>query len=592
MDILKQELDALPEPAQRLRAAGRPMRLEELFPGADNATVREQFAAGKRVSYNSGRSDRREMSAIQDADGYVVGMAMVSRQSERSFDLVKLFKDFEAASDKREQMIPVLYRVYQGEGMLNNAINKLAGLVSHEGRLYVKHAKRGKRKQQVVKEELSRGLDFWLTHLNARASDAPITGARGATAVMEQGTRQALIEGSFIGYGYDHQVNIPSIGKTWTLPMHVQSISSQFIEVPDWSSGSGLEQFYWKPPRSLVNKIRSTKEPEQRKVLEQAFPKDALATLAKEGKLLLDPQRVMHVKHRGVDFEPFGESFLGPVMSDIAYKRALQQLDFVTIDSLVNRIVIIKVGSDDPDSPYHALETAQMRLQVLEQVMGEPGPNMQILWAGPDIDIVEVGAHNKVLEIDGRHEIAVERMLLSMGVPRALLDGGDASGQVWAGYEGLRETLRAMVNNWANCWTTMGERVAANNGYEDVELVYTPVRSVLADQTAGANLALNARRTGVYSLRRTIGELGGNFDAERRNRLLEKGYDPDGDPSALPTDEEIFMPPAGQPGDTRSLDPDGNVKKPGEPAGRPPNEETTNTDRERELENRNPRDSK
>src|SRR5690606_33326521 len=122
----------------------------------------------------------------------------------------------------------------------------------------------------------------------------------------------------------------------------------------------------------------------------------------------------------------------------------------------------------------------------------------------PDIDVVEVGAHESILDIDGRHEIAIERLLLSMGIPRALLDGGNATGEVWAGYEGLRETLRSLQNNWAACWVTMAERIAALNGYDDVELVYTASRSVLADQTAGADLALRARKAGGMSLRRFV----------------------------------------------------------------------------------------
>jgi hypothetical protein len=588
---MDENISDLPEWVQRFHVNNRPVTVDELLPGEDYVAARGALKSNKVYEYTDFRTGAKKSIGAVVKDGYVMALAAVNRKPQRSFDFVRDITDFTQSVNNRQDNIPVLYRIYKNEGMVNNGVNKLAGLVSHEGRIYVKNAKKGKKKASRAKEELSRALDFWLSHVNARPSDAPITGARGATQIMEQGTRQCLIEGSYIGYSYDHKIKVPSLeGKEWNMPMFIQSISTQFIQTPDWAAGTGLEEFYWTPTRELINVIRSKKETEEKKVLEQAFPKEVLRELQESGRLALDRERVYHVKHRGTDFTSFGESYIEPLVADIAYKRALQQLDFVTIDSLVNRIVIIKVGSDNPSSDYHNLEAAQLRVQALERVVGDPGPNMQIIWAGPDIEIIEVSAHDSILSIDGRHAIAVERMLLSMGIPRALLDGKDATGQVWAGYEGLRETLRALLNNWVSCWTTAAERIAVLNGFDDVELVYTPTRNVLADQTAGADLALKAMRAGLMSRRRAVGEIGGNFEAERRNLLIERGYDPDGNEDSLPTDEEIFAPPVGFPGDTRNND-DGDLVRPGEP-GRPRDTERIDLEDERDTENRNPRDGK
>lgn len=583
---VKKEVEDLPIWVQRFKANNRPAKLEEILPGDEYAGVRAALNDNKPYKYTNVLTGTEHSIKAVTRDGYVVSMAAVSRRPQRSYDFVRDIIDFTESAQARKDTIPVLYRVYKNCGPANNAINKGAGLVSHEGRLYVKNAKKGKVKAAKVKEELSRVLDYWMTNLNMKAPDAPITGARGASMLMEQGSRQAMVEGSYIGYAYDQTIKIPSLdGKAWKLPMYIQSMSTQFIEIPEWSVGTGLEQFYWAPPRDMVNKLRNPANPEEKKLIDQAFPSDVLSEIQRNGRVLLEPERVIHVKHRGLDTEAFGESFLEPLMPDIAYMRALQQLDFVTIDSLVNRIVIIKVGSDKPDSAYHNLEVAQARVQALEGIVSDPGPNMQVLWAGPDIEVIEVGAHNKILEIDGRHDIAIERLLLAMGFPRALLDGKDATGQVWAGYEGLRETLRAMQHNWASCWVSLGYRIAANNGYDDVELVYQPSRSMLADMTAGADLALKARKAGGMSIRRFIGELGGNFEAERRNRLIEMGLDPDEVDENLPTDDEIFAPPIGMPGDTRT-DQDGNVVDPDGDPGRPRDTEREDLSPERDKEKR------
>jgi hypothetical protein len=375
--------------------------------------------------------------------------------------------------------------------------------------------------------------------------------------------------------------------------MFLQTMPSQFIEQSETLIGTGLEQFYWKPPRSIIKNLKNPKNAEEAEIIRKAFPPEWLSQLEKNGKVLLPGDSVVHVKHRSVEFEAFGESFIEPLLADIAYKRALQQLDFVTIESLINRIVIIKVGSDNENSAYHNLETAQERVKVMNRLYDDTGPNMHIIWAGPDIEVVEVSAHESILDIDGRHEISHERMRMGMGIPQALLDGTEATGQIWAGYEGYRETLRGMGNAWAQAWTALGERVAANNGYEDVELEYIPNAGMLADQSAAADLAIKRRKEGLSSLRTTINATGGVFEVERRNRIIEKGLDPDGPEEALPTDEEIFSTPFGQPGETRT-DPNSPFAQDPDPSaeGRPKDSEVVKTKRERPRENRNPRDGK
>lgn len=587
----EQDVKDLPEWMQGLQGSRRPPKLEELFPGDSNASIRTDFSTkGKHTTSRNGK----EVTYVADVrDGYVLATAAVSRTPSKSYDFVKDIGDFATVKGtKREQKIPVYHEIYKNEGMINNGINRSASLVSTEGTFSVQGARQGRRPKIKARDEISMAMQYWSKYVNANpAGEGPVTGARGISAIMEQGTRQALIEGSFIGYMHDSSVNVPSLGSSWDLPMWIQSISSAHIEIPEVFVGTGLEQFFWKPPRTFITKLRSSLRDEQLKeIIEQSFEKEILDQLFDVGKVLLDRTRVIHIKHRGTDINAFGDSFIEPCMASIAYKRSLQQLDFVTIESLINRIVIVKVGSDKPDSDYHNLETAQSRLNVLKTLYGEAdGPNMHILWAGPDIDVIEVSAHDAILDIDDRHRIAENRVIMDMGVPKSLLDGSAGGGQVWASYEGYREALRSMLNQWVQALTALGERSAARNNFQDVELVYVPTKSVLADQTAGADLALRAHRSGLASLRRTIGEVGGDYDAERRNRLLEMGLNPDDSPENLPPDTEIFTPPAGLPGDTHVND-QGGVRDPGGEPGRRPDSQREDLGDERDLENRNPRD--
>lgn len=576
----------LPEYLKKFRETGRSrlVKLEELFPGDQNRGLRASLEAN-----GVGRRGKEKISAVTNSDGYVMAMgASVSRTSDSAYSaLSQNINDFALDTTKRSDKIPVLYRIYRNEGMVNNAVNKSSALVAPMGNFYVRRAKLGKRPQTKVREELESGLQYWSMNVNKRPDDGAVTSAHGLSQIMEQGTRQALIEGSFIGYMHWGQMYIPSLGKKIKVPTFIQAMSSQYIEVV--LPGTGLEQFVWAPPRQLINSILNAKG-DDKKLVDKAYDKEFLAELKKNGKARLTASNVIHVKNRSVDFEQFGESFIEPALSDIAYKRALQNLDYVTIDSLVNRIVIVAVGSDNEKSDYHNLETAQARILGLEGMYDDAaGPNMHILWAGPDIKVIEVGAHDSILNTDGRFDIAHERIRLALGVPKSLLDGTDAGGQIWAGYEGYRETLRGIQDSWSKAWSNVGNRIAEENGFKDYELIYIPNSSTLSDKTAEANLILNAHKSGVASLRRVVAATGGDYEAERRNRLMEKGYDPDEDPKNLPTDEEIFTAPMGLPGQT--TDSEGNVSRPGSEPGRPANEERTSTKPERAPENKRPNDA-
>jgi hypothetical protein len=569
--------------------AAKKIDLDDIYPPQEE--FHRQNIRDNGITHEVNDVGERMTSAVTaDKHGYIWSTAAkVNRKPQKSYDYIKTVSDYSLiGTESREEKIDLFHKIYSVEGFISNAINASAALVSAEGNFYVRRAKSGNRKSSKVKDELQIILDHWKRNVNARNDEGPVTSASGLSSIISQGARQALIEGSWIGYLNDFKVNVPNLGRKYLLPMYVQSLTTKNITVPDALQGTGLEEFLWEVPKEIIQQIEKNKDDRIKDTLNKAFPKEMLAEIKKYGNIHLQRDRIWHVKHRGMDTSVFGESFIEPIVGDLAYKRSLQALDFVTIESMINRILILKVGSDNPDSQYHNLEAAHMRLQTLKKLYNTTDPSMTILWAGPDIDVLDVGVHDKIAELDGRWKIAMERILYSMGVPKSLLIGEGGGGQVWAGYEGYKETLRAMQNAFAQSLSAIGERIAEQNGFDGVEVSFIFNRSVLADQTANANLALNARRAGLGSLRTTIPALGGDFETERRNRILEMGLDPDSD--TLPPDDVIFSVPMGMPGDTRT-DEEGNLVDPGRDpeAGRPTNKETTSTQPERAPQ-RNPRD--
>lgn len=916
----------VPKEMRDLLVKGHPVHLDQLFTGNNSSTTKELLMKQGFATLPNQKGGTTDVSAVVDEDGYVWSLAArVPRSPGKSINYLKDVQDFQVSqANDRALQIPTWYKIYKSEGIINNSINKSSALVSSEGSFYVRRARQKNRKVNAVEDELQILLDFWKRNVNSKTEGGPVSSARGLPSIIAQGSRQAMIEGSWIGYMHDVDVYVPQLGKNYTLPMYIQSLSTEFIEIPAVFVGTGYEQFLWTPPSTVATLITEgdTEDERLKETLKNAFSPELGKELEEYGNIMLDPTRVIHVKHRGVDIEPFGEcydstteiltrnrgwvlfseldgteevatrspegvfewqvptkiveeeyngdmysfnsrsvdllvtpnhrmlvsgrnkalgvgtenpevvvtaeelaqnnnhhvgipmtsvwhgeevgtqtlmvpgserahvvemsgddycafmgaylsegnlrhqggveinqfdtsdawdmynellvnrlgacfynnnkegnqkkgvfhlakkaygehckefgrtsydkvipevimnatkeqlrifwdyfiagdgnkrqyserqrgsqpvlrtkatttsrrmadqlveiaqklgmsasvttkparrsmimgkerniresyvvrcrysermsvkaekvsysgtihcvsvpngiiyvrrngkpawsgnSFIEPIVSDLAYKRALQALDFVTIESMVNRLMIVKVGSDDPQSEYHNLEFAQKRLMALKNLFSNVDPTMTMLWAGPDIDVIDVGVHGKVAELDGRYETIHKRMMTSIGVPEALLTG-NAAGQVWAGYEGYRETLRAMQHSFAQHLISVGERIANSNGFEGVEVTFEFDRTLLADQNANANLALKARRDGLYSLRRSVSALGGDYQTERRNRLIEMGIDPDA--GEVPTDDEIFSPPFGLLGETR-VNQDGSISKPGQEAGRP-----------------------
>ena len=567
-----------PEVTEAMRNINRPATLKELFPNNESLQAALKDKGFARTA-NGG-----QFGVITDKDGYVTAIAArISRTPSKSYDLVSSISDFATTtSEDRASKIDLYTQIYHKEGLVNNAVNKTAALVSANGDFHVQRARKGNRKVANVEDELIAVLNYWKKNVNARGLDAAVTGARGLPAILNQATRQALIEGSWIGYSQEKNVDIPSLSKTYMLPMFLQTMSTKYIVMPEGLVGTGLELFYWKPPRNIINQITNPRDKNVKKVFEDAFNRETTTELKKDGQLLLEKERVYHVKHRGLETEAFGESFIEPAIADLAYKRALQALDYVIVESMINRILIIKVGSDDPTSDYHNLEFSQKRLSLLERMFDTVDPAMTILWAGPDISVIDVGVHGQLPELGTRYEYAQNRLIYSLGVPIPLLIG-QAQGQAWAGYEGYKETLRELQNTFAQMLVAIGERIAAENGFEGVELGFEFERSILADQTAAADLSLRVRKAGLSSIRKSVSDLGGDFESERRNRRIERGLEPDGFGDV--TDEELFAAPLGMPGDTR-VSPDGNVTDPGGDGGRPPNTQREDLQPERDVEKR------
>jgi hypothetical protein len=256
-------------------------------------------------------------------------------------------------------------------------------------------------------------------------------------------------------------------------------------------------------------------------------------------------------------------------MGGIAYKRGIEALDLVSMQNLINRLTIVMVGSSDPKSPYSKSDVAAARAALMQSFFEDPGPNMTIIWQGDDVTVTDVGAHHDVLGLDERHHIAEGKIKIAIGVPEALLSGTTSDGKSagWAASIGAAAELAELQNGFASAWTTIGNRIANENGFVDIDLVFEFDNSLMVDKGDEWNHLRNDAIAGLISIKTFVQGRGYDFDAEYVQRCVERGLDPD--PETVPA-IMVFTPLAGLPGQgvTNTPPTDGGATV--DPAGPPP----------------------
>jgi hypothetical protein len=522
--------------------------LEGLLPGQQWAGMRAQLQRDGLAMYVDPTSGLESvLIADVTSDGRILGLAAaMPRNTGKSIDFIKEIADFQdtitSTQTSRKDAVQLFHKVYRAEGIVNNAINKMAALVASTGSFKVRSVKgqqgRSSGKNTEILQQL---LDWWVDNVNARSDSGVITGDRGVTSFLNRGARLSMIEGDHFARHFwpKKKVDVPNVG-AFSLPMNLQTFSASTIETPDLP-GTNYEILYWVPPQSLVNLLRTPPDQNVKKLLDQIFPSDVKSALLKDGKVFLDPSLMLHVQHRGTGISTFGESAIEPVLSDIRYKRALDALEITTITNLINRMVIVKVGSDNKDSAYHTAEVSESRLLRLQRAMQKVGTSATILWPGPDIDVIEVSAHEGVLDLNDRFRIAERRILMALGVPAVLMigEGGDGKAVGYAAALAVAAQLKDIQNQYANALRGIAEAIAEENGFDGVDVVWEYHENLLDDKAAAAELILKVFQLGLADTQTAVEELGFEYDQikDRQDKDVAAGYkeQPFGPPPAALT---------------------------------------------------------
>jgi hypothetical protein len=503
-----------------------PVPLTTAFAGDTFNEFRTNIKKEGVASYRDSRGEEHWIGMELDENDNVLHIAAtIPRTPSKAQDFLQQVAEFQNVSEDRIQQINLFRKIASGEGIVHNAINKVTALVATDGSFKVRRIKgvRGKGGDKRA-DEFRELLKFWVENVNSPGEEGTVTGGRGIKSFISQGVRQALIEGDHFARTNWSKITVPALkNQKFSLPINIQTFGGDVIDIPVEAAALNIDWIDWVPPQTVIQSLEKPSSPEMKKEIERLIPKDVQQELKKrEGRYRLNPQLMAHIKHRGTMSQPYGESFIRSALSSIAYKRSLMALDIVTIENLLNRLLIIKIGSDNPESIYHKQEVSSRRVKTLENMMRKVGPHSTILWAGPDIEIEEAGAHSKILEMDGRYQMANSMIRSDLGTPSALLtgEGADGKASALAAIIAVAAQIQELQDQYGQTLRTWAQRIGGENGFEDVDVTWEFKQNPLINRMETLNAMLQAYQLGVLPVRVVI-EDGFGLDFEAAVEMMD-----------------------------------------------------------------------
>lgn len=201
--------------------------------------------------------------------------------------------------------------------------------------------------------------------------------------------------------------------------------------------------YQWRMPARLKHSILSGK-----KHVINSVPQEFIDAVREGKPIILNKDRIYHMKRPTVSSEVFGKSvgapMLLPVREDIFYLHILRKAqETIASEHLVPLRVLFPQGTGGGDQPYSMLNLSKWKDQIQEELMRFRSDRNYI-------PVLPVPIGNQTISGDGRalllhQEIRVisEQIIAGMGVPIEFVMGG-------LSYSGSSVSMRMLENSMLN----------------------------------------------------------------------------------------------------------------------------------------------
>lgn len=422
---------------------------------------------------------------------------------------VRKYKDL--YNDIYKQM-EVCSKLYKFNGVIGNAVDVL-----------IDFAVTPVRPEKSSNKKLNKILDYWFDQVNLNSSNT----LPGMYTLTQEICLEWFTSGNAFPYDKWEDVEVEGVKGITKLPMAINLINPQSIEIPSDFVAFGQEVLYLKYDSALLDKLRSDgrRDPEAA-LLKAAIPKTIIRSIMTQSTnspygVRLNPKFVSHLKRRAKGYQSWGVPYLSRTFSSAALLERLRELDESITTGLINLITVFKIGTEEHPA-------SAPRLRKFAALLRNPTAVKTLVWSH-DVDYFMAGPDGKILQFKNRFDDCKEEILIALGIPRTLMSLNQ-QGDAWVSILSLVERL----TNWRNIITLWLEnkcnKIAEYNGIKERVKVKWD-RMNLIDESSIKNLILSFYDRGLISASTSLKEAGYSYDKEKNAKEEEK------------PDIELFVPP-------------------------------------------------
>jgi hypothetical protein len=297
-------------------------------------------------------------------------------------------------------------------------------------------------------------------------------------------------------------VPVPKLkNKRRNLPTRYVEHDVAELEIPPIMAKFGQEVIYAKPDEDITAIISGGNLDDKQKRALEMIPDELISSL-KEGdeEIELPAEFTSHFSRRTNNRDPWGLPYVVKAYPSLAYKHRLRDLDNATIDGLIQRIWIVKIGHNDVDSPLHLPDNDRVLLAV--SAFRKLQTQNFLVWGGSDLSTEEFGSsENNVLSFKDRYNSADKDILSALGVPRVLIDGegsADANLNAFVKTISQMERYQTMIKRWIDLKMY---QIAVENGYKDQFPTFHWQFLKMQDNEKAKNIITKLFELGVINIR-------------------------------------------------------------------------------------------
>ena len=497
---------------------------------------------------------------VVDKYGYVSMAGVLPSNTKSGYSYLLDSDDYQTTANvDRKELIKLSRKAVKYEGVVSTAVEALVEVPTLGGWFVY-----------CENEELYILLKYWLNNFGSSGSfsikdDITVTQQVGGIEKFTLNMLWSLYQdGDAVITEAWENVPVPELNnKKRNLPTRYIDHDVAELDIPTVMSKFGQELIYGTPDEEITALLDGTNLNDKQKKARELIPDEMLASLKEKGdEILLPPEFTTHFSRRTNNRDPWGLPYVIKAFPALAYKHRLRDLDNATIDGLIQRIWIVKIGNDDVESDLHLPNEERILLAV--STFAKLQTQNFVIWPGTDLQTEEFGtSENSVLSFQDRYKSADDDIRVALGVPKLFYGESGGKDIDWGSFAktiSQMERYQIMIKRWID---VKMRQIAVENGFKDQFPSFWWMFLKTQDREKSKNLITKLYELNLIGIRMSHNFLGLDSDIIIRSAQREKEEKLK---ESLPENVIPYTRPSdGRPEDVKDDDGDSPESKPSDP---------------------------